>query len=75
MCICVCVCNSVGHESAVWAVAIMPEQGTMLTGSADKTIKVWKAGKCVNTIRGNIVIAIIFYLIFYDLYWLECSYL
>ena len=23
--------------------AIMPEQGVMLTGSADQTIKVWKA--------------------------------
>ena len=32
-----------GHEAAVWAVAIMPEQGVMLTGSADQTIKVWKA--------------------------------
>ncbi len=42
-----------GHEAAVWAVAIMPEQGVMLTGSADKTIKVWKAGKCQNTIRGK----------------------
>ena len=45
--------NSLGHEEAVWAVAIMPEQGIMLTGSADKTIKVWKAGKCQNTIKGN----------------------
>ena len=42
-----------GHESAVWAVAIMPEQGVMLTGSADKTIKVWKAGKCERTIKGS----------------------
>ena len=32
-----------GHEAAVWAVAIMPEHGVMLTGSADQTIKVWKA--------------------------------
>ena len=42
-----------GHESAVWAVAIMPDLGVMLTGSADKTIKVWKAGKCENTLRGE----------------------
>ena len=31
----------------------MPEQGVMLTGSADKTIKVWKAGKCERTIKGK----------------------
>lgn len=45
-----------GHQSAVWAVAIMPEQGVMLTGSADKTIKVWKAGKCERTIKGILLI-------------------
>ena len=44
---------SLGHEAAVWAVAIMPEQGVMLTGSADQTIKVWKAGKCERTITGK----------------------
>ena len=32
-----------GHEAAVWAVAIMPEHGVMLTGSADQSIKVWRA--------------------------------
>ena len=31
----------------------MPEQGLMLTGSADKTIKVWKAGKCEATLKGH----------------------
>lgn len=32
--------SSQGHTAAVWAVKkILPEQGLMLTGSADKTIK------------------------------------
>ena len=42
-----------GHEAAVWAVAIMPEGGFMLTGSADKLIKLWKAGKCERTFGGK----------------------
>ena len=42
-----------GHEAAVWAVAIMPEGGYMLTGSADKAIKLWKAGRCERTFMGK----------------------
>jgi len=41
-----------GHEAAVWGVAVMPEGGYMLTASADKTIKLWKAGKCERTYTG-----------------------
>lgn len=41
-----------GHEASVWAVAILPEGGIMITGSADRTIKLWKAGKCEQTLRG-----------------------
>ena len=40
------------HEAAVWAVAVMPESGRMLTASADRTIKMWKAGKCERTFTG-----------------------
>ena len=43
-----------GHEAAVWAVALMPTQGLMLTGSADKTIKIWRAGKCEQTFVGEL---------------------
>lgn len=42
-----------GHTAAVWAVKILPEQGLMLTGSADKTIKLWKAGRCERTFTGR----------------------
>ena len=41
-----------GHDAAVWAVAILPEGGFMITGSADKSIKLWKAGKCEKTLLG-----------------------
>lgn len=42
-----------GHSAAVWAVVILPEQGFMLSGSADKTIKLWKAGRCEKTFTGE----------------------
>lgn len=42
-----------GHSAAVWAVTILPEQGLMLSGSADKTIKLWKAGRCEKTYTGE----------------------
>ena len=42
-----------GHEAAVWAVGIISESGRMLTGSADKTIKMWKAGKVEHTFKGT----------------------
>jgi len=44
----------IGHEAAVWGVAVMPEGGYMLTASADKTIKLWKAGKCERTYTGEL---------------------
>lgn len=37
----------------MWAVVILPEQGLMLSGSADKTIKLWKAGRCDRTFTGE----------------------
>lgn len=41
-----------GHTASVWA-ALLLQQGVMATGSADKTIKLWKAGKCVHTYTGH----------------------
>ncbi len=40
------VLNLSGHSLGVWAGVILPETGIMVTGSADKTIRLWKAGKC-----------------------------
>ena len=37
----------------MWAVALMPETGFMLTASADKSIKMWRAGKCDKTFLGR----------------------
>ncbi|KAL8576565.1 hypothetical protein ACOMHN_003123 [Nucella lapillus] len=48
-----CVMTLEGHESAVWAVAVISEKGIMLTASADKTIKSWKAGKVECTFTGH----------------------
>ena len=47
-------CTVSGHEAAVWDVALMPESGFMLTGSADKSIKMWRAGKCEKTFTGKL---------------------
>ena len=33
--------------------ALMPETGFMLTGSADKSIRMWRAGKCEKTFLGE----------------------
>jgi WD40 repeat protein len=30
---------------AVWCVGILPEVGIMVTGSADKTVRLWRTGK------------------------------
>ena len=40
-----------GHEAAVWCGVIMPTMGIMVTGSADTTIKFWKAGVCKRTVK------------------------
>ena len=34
-----------GHEAAVWAVAILPRNGLMVTGGADKRVILWQAGQ------------------------------
>lgn len=45
----------VGHDQAVWAVKIL-KNGNLLTGSADKTIKLWdgNSGKCLWTFEGHL---------------------
>lgn len=32
----------------------MPDKGYMLTGSADRSIKLWRAGRCEKTFQGNL---------------------
>lgn len=54
------VSSITGHQMAVWAVGIISGQGVMLTGSADKTIKAWKAGKCIQTYNGNVILRVIY---------------
>jgi WD40 repeat protein len=40
----------VGHEQAVWDV-LPAEDDAILTASADRTIKLWRGGACVHTVR------------------------
>jgi transposase len=39
-----CVQTLVGHHNPVWALAVSPDNGTLVTGSTDKTLRVWKLG-------------------------------
>ena len=48
-----CTLTLTGHEAAVWAVAILPEVGIMVTASADRLIKLWKAGVNTHTLAGQ----------------------
>uniref|UniRef100_G3TXR0 Phospholipase A-2-activating protein n=1 Tax=Loxodonta africana TaxID=9785 RepID=G3TXR0_LOXAF len=48
-----CMMTLQAHTAAVWAVKILPVQGLMLTGSADKTIKLWKAGRRERNFMGH----------------------
>ncbi|KAF9059086.1 WD40-repeat-containing domain protein [Rhodocollybia butyracea] len=41
-----------GHEQSVWAVLAVDEE-LVLTGSADKTIKLWNQHKLVSTFKGH----------------------
>ncbi|GAA5923607.1 hypothetical protein JCM1841_001298 [Sporobolomyces salmonicolor] len=43
------------HEDAVTSLAFSPNTPTFLTGSADKTLKLWdyRTGQCVKTLLGN----------------------
>lgn len=42
-----------GHEAAVWSALQMPD-GVVVTGSADKKIKIWiKNGSCLRTLSGK----------------------
>ena len=48
-----CTMTLTGHSFALWAVAILPEVGVMITASADKLIKLWKAGVNTHTLSGQ----------------------
>jgi phospholipase A-2-activating protein len=59
------VLNLEGHTLGVWAGIVLPETGIMVTGSADKTIRLWKSGRCrkilehhTQSVRGNFEVPI-----------------
>ncbi|MBD2067173.1 NACHT domain-containing protein [Leptolyngbya sp. FACHB-671] len=43
------------HESRVWSIAFSPDGKTLVSGSEDKTIKLWNAntGECQQTLLGH----------------------
>lgn len=41
-----------GHQAAVWSVVFWSDD-KVLTASADKSIKLWKSGKCIRTFLGH----------------------
>ena len=42
-----------GHAGPVLAVAALAPSGDVLSGSGDKTIKVWRGGSCIATLTGH----------------------
>jgi CHAT domain/WD domain, G-beta repeat len=44
-----------GHAHSVWSVAVSPDGQTLVSGSQDKTIKVWElsTGKLIRTLTGH----------------------
>lgn len=41
-----------GHEGAVWAVLALSETD-VVTGGADKTIRLWRDGKQISVLKGH----------------------
>lgn len=41
-----------GHSYQVTAVGVLPD-GTLASGSLDKTLKLWHGGKCIQTLEGH----------------------
>jgi len=42
-----------GHEGAIWSAAVMTERACTFTASEDKTVRMWKAGKCECVFHGQ----------------------
>jgi phospholipase A-2-activating protein len=47
-----CTYTLSGHAQAVWAVLVLQDK-SVVTGSADKTIKRWVHGRLTNTYNGH----------------------
>ena len=51
----VCLKTLKGHSESVWSVAYSPDGTKIISGSEDKTIKIWDAntGACLKTLEGH----------------------
>ena len=52
----VCLKTLKGHIYEVWSVAYSPDGTKIISGSEDKTIKIWDAntGECLQTLEGHL---------------------
>ena len=57
-----CIVLLTEHEGVVWSVAVLTERACTFTASEDKTVRMWKAGKCERVFQGKHVI--FYYIIF-----------
>ena len=55
MCMYTCMCMHLGHSGDVKTVAISPDGKYIVSGSNDKSIKVWDllSGREIHTLKGN----------------------
>jgi WD40 repeat protein len=51
-----CIRTIQGHSDWVWSVAVSPDSQTIVSGSMDRTIKIWhlKTGKEIRTLQGHL---------------------
>ena len=68
MCMYTCMCMHLGHSSWVNAVAISPDGKYIVSGSNDKSIKVWDllSGREMHTFEGNAFIFELEFIFFFN---------
>ena len=68
MCMYTCMCMHLGHSDRVKTVAISPDGKYIVSGSYDKSIKVWDlpSGREIHTFEGNAFIFELEFIFFFN---------